>query len=76
MLSPPAGSNALGVLMTRSSSHLGENLGYWIIVFVACGVFLLEARRARSSGSHDLMNRRPLRLRLRLPPPTATRSVR
>lgn len=34
--------------MTRPSSHPGANVGYWLMVFVACVVFLLEARRARS----------------------------
>ena len=54
MLSPPAGSNSLGVFMTRSLSDLGENLGYWLMVASACVVFLFEARRARSNPSLHL----------------------
>ena len=54
MLSPPAGSNALGVFMTRSSLDVGENLVYWLMVAGACVVFLFEARRARSNPSLHL----------------------
>ena len=54
MLSPPAGSNALGVFMTRSSLDVGENLVYWLMVAGACVVFLFEARRARSNTSLHL----------------------
>ena len=43
------GTTSLGMFMTHPSSPPGGNLSFWLMVSVACLVFLFEARRARSN---------------------------